>query len=86
MATGSGASSSIGSCGLSGQARAGGQPLCPFCRTATVVERTSRTLNNPDKQFYTCKNQDWVSYLQFMLFNFVISKSRSRVHRVHMHE
>jgi hypothetical protein len=60
--------------------------VVPFLQDATVVEQTSRTLNNPDKQFYTCKNRDWVSYLQFMLFNFVISKSKSRVHRVHMHE
>ncbi|CAD6246542.1 unnamed protein product [Miscanthus lutarioriparius] len=59
MATGSGASSSIGSRGPSGQPPTGGQPLCPFCRTATIVERTSRTTNNPDKQFYTCKNRDW---------------------------
>ncbi|CAD6335792.1 unnamed protein product [Miscanthus lutarioriparius] len=54
MATGSGASSSTGSRG----AREG-QALCPFCHTATVVERTSRTTKNPDKPFYTCRNRDW---------------------------
>ena len=80
MATGSGASSSTGSRGPSRQPPTGGQPLCPFCRTATIVERTSRTTNNPDKQFYTCKNRDWVSFLYFMLFIFVNANSRSRVH------
>jgi hypothetical protein len=66
----SGASSSIGSHG----AREG-QPLCPFCRTATVVERTSRTQNNLDKQFYTYKNRDWVSFFEFLLVHFGILKS-----------
>ena len=61
MATGSGASSSVGSRGVREA-----QPLCPFCRTTTVVERTSRAQNNLDKQFYTCRNRDWVSYFHFI--------------------
>jgi len=70
MVTGLGASSSTSSHG----AREA-KPLCPFCRTATVVARTSRTQNNPDKQFYTCRNRDWVSYLHFLLVHFGIFKS-----------
>jgi hypothetical protein len=76
MATGSRASSSTGSHGTSGQASTGGQPLCPFCRTPTAVERTSRTLKNPDKQFYTCTKRGLVSSCCLSSF---ISESRSRV-------
>jgi len=61
MAISSGASSSTGSRGVREA-----QPLCPFCRTTTVVERTSRAQNNLDKQFYTCRNRDWVSYFHFI--------------------
>jgi len=63
MAISSGASSSTGSRGVREA-----QPLCPFCRTTTVVERTSRAQNNLDKQFYTCRNRDWVSYFSFHFF------------------
>ena len=77
MATGSGASSSTGSRG----AREG-QALCPFCHTATVVERTSRTIKNPDKPFYTCRNRDWVSFLDFVLATFGRFEIGCRVHPI----
>jgi hypothetical protein len=60
MATGSSASCLTGSRGQ-GQPLKGGQPLCPFCKTPTIVEHVSRTLKHPDKPFYTCKRWDWVS-------------------------